>query len=220
MSHPIEESYRRLEQRAAALESLVDQDTNKQITSALQKAYGSFKACAELLLVFEDESHSSIEKALVRAKSSPTFSGKVEALRVMTIASENFPKLLESGVLLSKGKDVEAIQHVGTELLKTVITLTVAIVGGKQIKDAAELISTLNDLANTGQAFKFRKKQVKTASDFLKWVEAITILSIAWSYAVQRYVLDITGKMGATEDEVLSLVTNRMAKCGRQWNPH
>jgi hypothetical protein len=79
MSHPIEESYRRLEQRAAGLESLVDEDTNKQITSALQKAYGSFKACAELLLVLEDESHSSVEKALGRAKSSPTFSGKVKA---------------------------------------------------------------------------------------------------------------------------------------------
>jgi hypothetical protein len=50
-------------------------------------------------------------------------------------------------------------------------------------------------------------------------MEAITILSLAWSYAVQRYVLDITGKMGATEDEVLLLVTNRMAKCARQWNP-
>jgi hypothetical protein len=169
MSHPIEESYRRLEQRAAALETLVDPDTNKQITSAVQKAYGSFKACADLLLVFEDESHSSIEKALGRAKNSPTFSGKVEALRVFTIATENFPKLLESGVLLSKGKDVEAIKHVGGELLKTVIGLTVAIVGGKQIKDAAELVSTLNDLANTRQAFKFRKKQVKAASDFLKW---------------------------------------------------
>jgi hypothetical protein len=219
MGHPIEESYLRLEQRAAALQALVDQNTDKLISATLQKAYGSLMASASLLLVLEDESNSSIEKALAKAKTSPTFSRVAEAARVFKTFSERYPELLESGVLLSKGKDVEAMKHIGIEALKTALTLAVTLFGGKTIKDAADLLNTLNDLAKTGQSYKFRKKQVEAASDFRKWSEAITIFSIAWSYAVQRYVLDITGKMGATEDEVLLLVTDRMTKCARQWNP-
>jgi len=219
MAHPIEESYKRLHDRAAEIQSLVGKDTRKPIRESLQKAYASLLASAELLLEMEDESHVRVKKTLAAAAKHPRPAKQIEALATMIAVLERFPELLESGELLSKGKDLEAMKHIAKEALKTAVEVGVIISGAKTVKDVADLLRILEDVARTGQSMKMRRQQVAVASDLLDWVETITVACLSWSYVVQRYLLDIEGKVNASDDDVLQLVSDRVVKHSRRWKP-
>jgi len=219
MSHPIEESYTRLAERAAALESLADKSTAKPVSLSLQKAYGSLKACAELLLVMEDESHSNMKKTLAKAAVLQRPASQIEAMATMIAVLDQFPPLLESAVLLSQAKDREAMKHIAGHVLKTAVDLALIFSGVKTIKDLAELLHVLDEVAKTGESFEMRKKQVKTATEVLDWIEGITLACLVWAYAAQRYISDITGHPNTSNDDVMQLVIERMARCASSWNP-
>jgi len=219
MSHPIEESYTRFVQRATTLESLADKHTAKPVSLALQKAYGSLKACAELLLVMEDESYANMKKTLAKAAAVERPAHQIEAIATMIAVLDQFPRLLESAVLLSEAKDGEAMKHIAGHVLKTAVDLALLFSGAKTIKDVAELLNILDEMAKTGESFEMRKKQVKAASDVLDWIEAITLACLVWAYAAQRYISDITGHPDTSNDDVMQLVIERMARCASSWNP-
>jgi hypothetical protein len=218
LSNPIEESYKRLEDRAAALQDLVDQKTDPQIKLRLQKAYASLKASAALLLELEDQSHHELTRSRAVDKN-PNVRDATRAAVSTLVISKNYATLLESGVLLSEGRDVEAIKHLALEVFQTGVKIGIAVSGAKLVKDAAELIGMLEDLAKTGQAFKFRKKQIDDASNLLRWAEAISVAALIWNYAVERYLLDISGNSSATADDVLNLMTTRIVKASQGWTP-
>ena len=217
--HPIEESYNRLLQRATTLESLADKHTAKPVSLALQKAYGSLKACAELLLVMEDESHSNMKKTLAKAAAVERPAHQIEAMATMIAVLDQFPNLLQSAVLLSEAKDSEAMKHIAGHVLKTAVDLALIFSGAKTIKDVAELLKVLEEVAKTGESFEMRKKQVKAATDVLDWIEGITYACLVWAYAAQRYISDITGHPDTSNDDVMQLVIERMARCASSWNP-
>jgi hypothetical protein len=218
MANPVETAYNGFEERAAGLKGLVEDDTDKQLALTVQTAYASFEACAEFVLELEDQSHAQLNKKLAAAGKSPYLTRQVDVLLSGKIILEDFPKLLESGVLLAKGKDAEAMKQIGLEIVKTALGIVVMLLGGKTIKDGADAIQALEDLRRTGQAFKFRKKQLKEAAKFRRWCEAITVSGLAWSFAVQRYLCDISGKASASEEEVIDLVIKRTSKCSQRWH--
>ncbi|MFY9789884.1 MAG: hypothetical protein WA474_18985 [Candidatus Sulfotelmatobacter sp.] len=219
MSHPIEESYTRFVERATALEALADKMTAKPVSLALQKAYGSLKACAELLLVMEDESCSNMKKTLAKAAAVERPAHQIEAMATMIAVLDQFPRLLQSAVLLSEAKDAEAMKHIAGHVLKTAVDLAIIFSGAKTIKDVAELLKVIDEVAKTGGSVEMRKKQVKAATDVLDWIEEITLACLVWAYAAQRYISDITGHPNTSNEDVMQLVIERMARCASSWNP-
>jgi hypothetical protein len=111
------------------------------------------------------------------------------------------------------------MKHIAGHVLKTAVDLAIIFSGAKTIKDVAELLKVIDEVAKTGGSVDLRKKQVKAASDVLDWIEEITLSCLVWAYAAQRYISDITGHPDTSNDDVMQLVTERMARCARSWNP-
>ena len=126
----------------------------------------------------EDESCSNMKKTLAKAAAVERPAHQIEAMATMIAVLDQFPRLLQSAVLLSEAKDGEAMKHIAGHVLKTAVDLAIIFSGAKTIKDVAELFKVIEEVAKTGGSVELRKKQVKAATDVLDWIEEITL--VAW----------------------------------------
>jgi hypothetical protein len=218
MAHPMETAYNAFEGRAAALRALVPDGTDKNLVLFAQKPYSVWRACAQLMIELEDETLKQLRKDVTDFTSAKTVA---ELLHVPTAVAqtlaiiERYPALLESGVLVSNERDAEGMKRLGTAVVETLIAIGSKIFLGDVPNRVLEVIEAIKSLLDGGR--NPRKEQFKAAAEFKKYCEDLATAGLAWSFAVQRYLLDITNKSDVPDDRVLDLVVERAAKCSNRW---
>ncbi len=219
---PVAITVQKLEERATKLRELIDATAHPAVSLSLQRTYGSLRGCAELASLLENAASTYVDTTLASTKTDPQAARTIGAIATVQDTVIEFRHLLLSGDLISNGRDAEAIKALGRHVFDLILKIGAKLSGVEYIKDLAELIAALKDLIKTGQIIKFRKQQVRTASDLLKWADAVTLVALAWAYSAQRYLLVTEGKTGAElEDEaVLELVIARMVQCSQTWHPN
>ena len=62
-----------------------------------------------------------------------------------------------------------------------------------------------------------RSGSFKEASTFLRWVDAITHLTIAWCYSAEEILSGLAGRRIASSNAVMDRVLKRMQRNARSW---
>ena len=70
---------------------------------------------------------------------------------------------------MASGRDVEVYKLLGKRSLQLALEILAKLSGIGYAKDAADILGTLQEVAEAGEAFELRRKQVVEASQLLRW---------------------------------------------------
>ena len=216
MTKQIPSSVAPLLNRARKLNSLIDKKTHPQVSLALQRAYGGLAASAQMLPLLLRASTSQVQKNVQAGRRSKVLA-LTAAFRIKTIR-DRFPELMESAEHMAYGRDIEVYKVLGRRTLTLAIGIGAKLSGIGYVKDAAEVLATLKEAAETGQAIRLRRDQARAASELLRWADAISLLTIAWCYSAESFLDDIVGKSQRSQPEIMERVIRRIARNARNWN--
>jgi hypothetical protein len=219
MAESIDTIFATLEARAWSFHGLVDKDTNHHLVPHVQRAYASVSTCAALLL----EVKGAAEK-YAAAKARPNQSTANQTADAVTLGSfavayMGFESLLESADLFSKGQDVEIIKQLGWRTVTVGAQLLAKFSGISYVKDAAEIAAAFQEAVSTGRILRLRKSQARMATDLLNWIDGVTTIGLAWSFAAQLFLLGAAGQGDVSDESVSELVLQRMAARSQTWHP-
>ena len=70
---------------------------------------------------------------------------------------------------MASGRDVKVYKLLGKRSLQLALEILAKLSGIGYSKDAADILGTLQEVAEAGEAFELRRKQVVEASQLLRW---------------------------------------------------
>ncbi len=207
----------RLSRRRRTVRALVTKDTHQALVVRVQQVHALFGAMSASLAHLETAVAAYNRKAVATGKqrSSATGNRIVQISAVQSLSA--FKAHLASADLISQGKDAEAAKHLLMELLATGVKIGVKFSPLRYVKDTAEALEALADIARTTKAARLRNHQVKVATDLLNWLDAVALVTLTWCYAAQLFLLALQGKGGTSEAQVLALVEARVLAATKAW---
>jgi hypothetical protein len=204
-----------LQKRAQKLNSLIDKRTHPQVSVVLQRAFGGLSASAETLsVIFRVGNSIATEARRPKKRSAVT---QITIGIKLKLIQERVPQLTEAAELMASGRDVEVYKLLGKRSLQLALEILAKLSGIGYAKDAADILGTLQEVAEAGEAFELRRKQVIEASQLLRWADAITLLTIAWCYSAEEVLLRLAGKRGGSEEAIMEATIKRIVKNARSW---
>lgn len=211
---------RKLVERAAQLgELIVEGPIHPHVRAAVQRAAASLRACSELRGEVDAARDAYIDKARQRDEAHI---GSGESFRLMRYYGSLFAslhgasKLDESIKLIADERDIEALRALGEQVLETALKIGMTLSGVEVIKAVKEFVDAGLDLYRAGQQMKYRKNQVKFASNLLLWLDVVCLACLNWGVAAQFYLLGARGKGDVDDDTVIAMVTERIAAVSRR----
>lgn len=233
MSVGLEDTAERLRSRAVAVRNLGGTDVHQDVRKRTQDAATALDACANVLLELPGATEdyiarkqakfdanakkrvtASSDAAKPRSKDPSKMPMDIETFRVTydllgskIAATVSLTALITSCADIARGRDKEAVKKLLVAGGATLGTVLAAVSGLEAVRAVAEAVSAGKDAIETTQIARYRRKQAREASAFLKWVDAVTAVANAWLYGAETYLLVLSGRQGVPEE----VMYNRLA---------
>ena len=208
---------KKLSARAKSFDALIkDGVKHPTVRAAAQRASKSLKVCSDLLQEVQSAVIARTEadqKRLEAASKQKSPLGKVSqynATLMKASLGKAAAELRDSVELIADERDAEAIKALGARALTTMVKIGTTLSGIELVKLVKDLIETGWDLIEVGRSMKFRKNQAKLSSDFLVWLESVSLARLTWAVHAEDLVLRAKGKT-PQEDRVIASVIKRIA---------
>jgi hypothetical protein len=236
MSVGLEDTAERLRSRAIAVRNLGGTDVHQDVRKRTQDAATALDACANVLLElpgategyiarkqakFDANAKKKVTAAADAAKPRPKDPSKmpmdIETFRVTydllgskIAATVSLTALITSGADIARGRDKEAVKKLLVAGGATLGTILAALSGLEAVRAVAEAVSAGKDAMETTKIARYRGKQAREASAFLKWVDAVTAVANTWLYGAEAYLLVLSGRQDVPEDVMYNRVALRL----------
>lgn len=143
---------KQLRARASTLNKLIDKHTHPRVSLALQSAFGGLSASAEMRCELTQSVDSVIAESQQTKKRSTTAEVTM-GLRALLIKQE-LPGLIDQAELLATGRDVQMYKALAKRSLSLTADIGAKLSGIGYIKDAADILGALKEVAEVGEAVK------------------------------------------------------------------
>jgi hypothetical protein len=209
MANRLETIAEKLEKRAATLDSHLTKASHPSVLAAVNRTSASLRTCGRYAAELLPASLAYSERVVKRSEKASQ--GRQTGEKIGLLLSANaFQSLVDAVELIANERDKEAFKALGKQTLEFGLKVAATLSGFELVKLAKEMIEAGLDVVRLGQSTKLRKNQVAVASNFLSWLDAITIICLGWCFRAQRQLLAMEGKGQTSDDEILAMVEKRI----------
>jgi len=218
---------KKLEKRAAKLDEIIDSGKiHSTVQASVQRAASSLRLCSELLAEIREAvqarakaEEDRLDTALKKKSELARVTEWTTNLTRWNLATEG-KKLLETAQMIAEERDSEAFKALAGQAAETLVKIGMILSGAELLKLVEEFITSAMDVYQTGQSMKYRKNQVKLASDLLLWLESVSMICLTWAVQAQGLILRTEGKYEATSnDQIIEMVTKRIVALATKRTP-
>lgn len=222
MAPTIEATISGLGKRAAGIEALVGNRAHVEVERRIKLASATLRACASALGEVTPATVAYVKATAVKYDNSTAsddghvtneLASRLAAVSFLisaSVATTSYGMILESGNDIVNGRDREALKRFAAVAGVAVGTLGATASGLEAAKTVGELVSVLRDSVELGRAPRLRKHQAGDASEFLRWIDAVTTVGGIWLAGVDGYLRVTRSKPALTEAGTIRAVSRRV----------
>lgn len=218
MATSVAQAERHLKRRAASLRQLPGKSAHPIVTERVARASRALEACAGMLPELAAAFRPYVQgKRLESAARIGVVQGKPEIqalqqalLMSMGSATASITVLIESADSIGRARDPAALKSLGAAAYGTVVKGVLVATGVEVLKTVADLASAASDMTGIGHAAKHRSEQAGHASEFLRWIDAVTSVAVVWLVGAEEFLGILQGKKKASSKVLRDRVSKRI----------